>query len=67
MDLHMDILRFNELRAAMQGFGFDLPVREFAEFIGAQDDERRQWLETGSKFEVLDWLAVELRDQGWSG
>jgi len=63
----MDIIRLTELISALRGFGFDISLRRFNELVESQDDERQEWLAAASKFDVLDWLAVELRAQGFDG
>jgi len=57
----MDTIRVVELIAALRGFGFDLSLREFNEFVDAQDADRQAWLATAPKFDVLDWTAEVLR------
>ena len=63
----MDMIRLTELISALRGFGFDVSLRQFNEFVDAQDTGRQTWVASASKSEVLDWLAVELRAQGFDG
>lgn len=63
----MDMIRVVELISALRGFGFDISLGQFNEFVEAQDADRQAWLGTASKFDVLDWMAEELRAQGHDG
>lgn len=60
----MDTIRTVELIAALRGFGIDISLREFHEFVDAQDADRQTWLGAAPKFDVLDWMAEELRGRG---
>ncbi|MCJ7726770.1 MAG: hypothetical protein MUP76_10340 [Acidimicrobiia bacterium] len=61
----MEMIRAVELISALRGFGFDISLRRFNDFVDAQDAQRQAWLGAASKFEVLDWMAEELRAQGF--
>lgn len=53
--------RFARMLGSLRGFGFQLSVGEFVEFLNQQDAERQEWIESASMFEVLDWIAEQLR------
>ncbi|MBU1225843.1 MAG: hypothetical protein KJ698_01345 [Actinobacteria bacterium] len=61
----MDMMRVVELISGLRGFGFDISLRQFNDFVDAQDEGRQAWLATASKFDVLDWLAEALRAEGF--
>lgn len=63
----MDMIRLTELISALRGFGFDVSLRQFNDLVDAQDAERQAWLASAPKFEVLDWLAEEMRARGFDG